>query len=559
MRKGLFAAANLLVLANFCTLAIAAQSHLTRTDLVTIRNISLQAVPWAYLPQGFNMKLTDQAVHIAGEDIDRKWNLSGFDSALPGGMGVLGVQYELGMEIERGTRSDQRGVEVFDLTNGKKGALTEMPGGMIARAISPDGTMAAASVEGRLSANRGELDLIALNGGKGEIKAAFKPYAANDFSAQTVEWVRFIDNKHFLTINDQGIQPQRIILWEFTGDSLKGIWSAVWKNHPGGDPIPTPDLKYLIVTDYTGTYFVEAATGRVVGSMCDASSSSWFVNSGLELAMRPDGKMLARYTDALLQVYSLVGQPKLVCDVVMPPQNHVSGVVWAGDDDVLVNGKYLVDVAKGMIIWMYSGLDDGRDTSLFAADGRVWRVANIDSKMSLQAITIPTDDDRKTIASIDLNQVMAIKPGMKVSLEVDIPDFQLARMVRSHFEAQLRKNNMTIAADQPLKLLVVMGGFQDKTVAYHTVGSPPWTGNEDANVINRQISVGYELNGQRLWETVLYADAPLLVNIEPGQTLNQAVAQKQATNWQQLQSLELPKYVPELRDPPGFGQTAVGN
>jgi hypothetical protein len=530
---------------------------LVPADTSSMRDVVLTPGPWSYMPSPTQVKLSGNPMVPPTTQVDRYPGPGGKDFLVPCGNASLAFQYVSGSVRGDKGQIDQLFLQIFDLRSGGAGHLMHIPDTFSVKAISPDGKVAILSAEARFAPNASEVDLADIKDQKLQLRTAFIPYAGEEKGNRYVYWARLLDDEHLLTLNDGRGADEKLVLWEITSNSVSALWSLKLTHHYGGDPVLSPDSKYLLLSTMAGDFLLEAMTGQVAGSMGDSTASSWFVNSGLRFSFRPDGKMLARSTDSRVRVFSLDNPPRQVADISMPPKMKASEVTWAGNDFLLINRSYLVDLKSAMIVWKYTGLgsEGGRGGELLAIGDKVVFISIDDSKFLMSAYELPDDFAKATIAKLDLNHVMVIKPGEKVTLSIDIPDQELADHVRSHFETELKKNQMQLADGQEIKLLVTMGVFRNEKVGYRDVFRR--TRVADASVDVQQMSVGYQVGDNFVWQTTLYAGAPLLVNIRPGQTLNSAIAQKQAGTWGQIDDLELPKYVPAYREDPGFGQTAL--
>jgi hypothetical protein len=326
----------------------------------------------------------------------------------------------------------------------------------------------------------------------------------------------------------------------------------------GEHSILTPDGRYLVAINTKGTFFIESVSGRIAGVIDDPISESWndFEYHDLQLNMRPDGLALARATSSHIDVFSLERTPQRTSRIYMPPGINVVSLVWAGKDHLLVNHKYLVDVGKGMIVWTYGGLEDALNDrgAMFAADQRVWAVT---PEGNISSFALPDANATTALGQLDLAKTMAVRPGTRVSLSMDLPPGRLADATRAHMEEELRRTKMIVAAGQPVVLRVQFVQSGQQTVVYRDAMGPNYGRERDATVHDVKMSITYEVAGKVLWEFDIVPGAPLLLSVHAGESLDAAVHRDQMGKWSEVQNLRLPEYVAELRDPPGFGQTLL--
>lgn len=533
-----------------CCLARGGEPALVQPSTAETRSITLQPAAWSYAPATSEPELTRAPIPARPGASDP--HLRSADSISASTLSAE-IQYHTSSHVEAGRILGQWSVATVDLRTGAWRGPIALPPDLFGIAFTSDASRVALSGKDVHSSNSGIVYIADLTANSADPSFGFIPYASESRNSRAVAWAAFADSNHLLTRNDK-----YFVLWDLTGGRVRSVWSLKDEQYFGEHSILTPDGKYLVVINAKGTFFVEALTGRMAGVIDDPISESWndFEYHDMQLVMRPDGRSLVRATSSHMDVFSLERAPQRISRIFMPPDIKVASIVWAGKDDVLVNHKYLVDVNKGMIVWTYGGLDDalnGRG-ALFAADQRVWVVT---PEGNLSSFALPDASATAALGQLDLEKTMALRPGMRVTLAIDLPPGRTTDAIRAHMEEELKRTRMVLADNQPVVLRVQFVHAGQQTVVYRDAMGPNYGRERGVTVQDVKMSVTYEVDGKVLWEFDIVPGAPLLLSVHAGESLDAAVRRSQMGKWSQVQNLRLPEYVAELRDPPGFGQTLL--
>jgi hypothetical protein len=169
---------------------------------------------------------------------------------------------------------------------------------------------------------------------------------------------------------------------------------------------------------------------------------------------------------------------------------------------------------------------------------------------------LPEPAAKQAAAGLDPAQVMAVRPGSSVSVEVNLggaPE-DVRKAVTDALTARLRANGVTAAAGQPVKLVAGESAGASREIAYQMFGQP---GPLKANVTEKKLNLAFVADGKVAWQVETTAGAPMMISLKQGQTVEDAIAAHQAQAYGFFQSADLPRLVPKPREPLAFGRSEL--
>ncbi len=163
--------------------------------------------------------------------------------------------------------------------------------------------------------------------------------------------------------------------------------------------------------------------------------------------------------------------------------------------------------------------------------------------------------------SINADEILAVKPGAKVSLEVNIGGEEQAK-AEAALRTALEQNGMEVASDQPLKVRAQVVTGKTETQEYSR--SIFDRNTESATVTEKSYEVEILLNGESLWKqtTMMQSGrAPMHVFMQKGESVQQAVDRENSQRSGGFGfSVNLPRYVvqPKYAGPLGKSTVSLG-
>ena len=279
-----------------------------------------------------------------------------------------------------------------------------------------------------------------------------------------------------------------------------------------------------------------------------------------QLAFSPDGTQLAAVSPQRLIVWNIDKQHKgeIYRDIFFSKAINANGIDWLGTGYLLVGGENLVDIERRIVLWKYQHTaKTGLSRDFGALGGLFWDVVSSPDmqQRALVGFKLPHDDARKMAASLNADQLLAVKPGSQISLNVTVqgtPDEQ--QKAFQALAAQLQANGMTVANNSPLVLQANTETGKNQEISYRSFGRGG-RNVEKVNVTEQISRVKLLENGKVLWEAVSVGGAPHFLTMKEGETLQQALAQYQRPNVQFFSQVKVPQYVARPSEAGAYGMS----
>ncbi|HOW70543.1 MAG TPA: hypothetical protein PKY77_08080 [Phycisphaerae bacterium] len=435
-------------------------------------------------------------------------------------------------------------VERVHLAKGQPAGYAMIPYGDVAWSVSPDGTHLL--VGGGLAHGAdGRLDVYKLEGMKALHAVSWRPYEQEDNAiSQSVRWAAMVDSAHVLTTNSDG----KLVLWGIP--TCTAIYSReIQRSSP---PALSPSGKYLAANTDKAVCVLEAMTGKVVGQL--PSEFLWVP----VLSFRPDGRQVAALLSGEILVWDF-STGKLVHEVFLPAGLRARNLEWAADGYVILDSMYLFDLKNMVVLWVYgTGEQRGAEKATGSFAGRYWYVTSAarGPGQVLTSAVLPHEQAQKAAAGLKMDDLMAVKPGASVSLEVAIGTSQdIQDRVTKSLTERLKADGIRVAAGQPVKLVASNVPGETREITYHLFGR---MGDQKASVTEMKLGLSFVENSKTLWEKTQTSGAPMMITLKEGQTANEAIEANRAGVWKFFETCPLPKFVPKARERLGYGESQLG-
>jgi hypothetical protein len=362
----------------------------------------------------------------------------------------------------------------------------------------------------------------------------------SDWSKQ-FEQAYFIGEDKILTLTAWGGVAA---LWDI--EKAEALWTLSYTKHT--TPGLSPGRKQLALGTEGGIAILDAASGDTLARI---ETDNW--QGGL-LAFSSDGKRLGRLSSRQVQVWDLT-TGKQTHDVWFPKGMMAKALEFLpGSNFVLVDHRFLVDLYKRIVLWQYDLPPMKGQYVAAAIGGKAWVVGGgtHHAPYQLAAINIPDAAAKSAADVITAEKVLALKPGARVSLSVNLPGTpeEIARATKN-LSDQLTANGMIVADGAPLVLEATITDGGNETVTYTRFGFGHFGGGGEAATVNKQVTVlSLKENGTEIWAASgSFGHAPGMVHLKEGQSVQEAVNERQSDPIQFFYGVKLPTYV--ARHPEG--------
>jgi hypothetical protein len=433
----------------------------------------------------------------------------------------------------------QARMDLLDLPGGHRLRTITFPPNLVPMALSPDASRVVAVNKSETYPSEIEVFSIAADGKLTQV-AALSPYAGEaQGPGRAVELVAMPDNDHVLVASRYG----KVSAWTLA--DKRPLWAM--EGVLSGHAIATPGGKFALIDTRDGAYMIDILAGKCVGKLAIDTTANL-------RSLHPDGKLLACSSYGRIRIVDLATNT-VANDIALPPQTAGFPISWVNENYLLLGNRFLLDIAKGIIVWEYTS-SNGFD-ALPSLGNLLWTVVPPTSQRggtyTLAPLSIPHPAALAAARAVD-DKAYAIKPGVKVTLVVNTGGLGDPAVVSDSLTRRLTENGMTVAPDQPLKLIAEITPGKSRDVQYHSFNT---SGNQTVNVTDKNVSLRFTVNDKPIWEIATVYSAPIFIPMKQGQTVDQAIQEAQASAWKFFQSADLPKRVPAYGNTLGFGKSAL--
>jgi WD40 repeat protein len=433
-----------------------------------------------------------------------------------GGKAVVALVDEL-PSTERVTR-----LERCDLAAGKSLGSTLLNGNSVPLDADPTGQFIVARSDNFHIGTHGRVDIFDISESQLKHVISWLPYGDRDWGQRDVQFASFLDNGHICTVD--GGRADRVAGRSGQGALFRG-------NFQGPTPAISGTGKYLAVLTKGGIYVLDALTGNPLAKF--AGQPGYFPR----LSFRPDGQQLACVSSGMIQVWD-VKSGQMVHDVYLPTQFAANTVAWPSDGYMLLNGGSLVDLTRRIVLWQYSG---GSEVGATVNGRQLFVAKSGDQSGTLVHTPLPHGDAKKLAASLEPDALLAIKPGVQVSVRIAVAMTpQEQQQIYDALVKRLTDNGVEIVQNANVILHATTEQGETKTVEYRTIGRG--FGTESATVTQQIQKLTFTENGKTLWQAVQVKDAPFFLHTG-GKDLNAAVAAQTRPDMAFFTNMVLPKHL----------------
>jgi hypothetical protein len=458
----------------------------------------------------------------------------------------------------QGASSPTSWFEMFDLAAGTRSAGFDLPGSYDVLGLSTDGTLAVLGLEvaesqasaSLLAQHRAfdhpaigqeegyeRLDIWSLQTGKHAL--GFQPYVdKSEPEERLVTWCTFLDKRHILTTNRAGL----LVKWE-----LPSCQAEYALEEFGRVTAMSSDRRYVIGwmpgTDVLRV--VDTQSGDCNGEL-HVGERIWAVEAAAISACGQQFAAIVWAASRRLTTWDL-GSGVIARDMVFSEEicpNRPS-LIWVDPSYVIVGGRYLLDLERSITAWQYT-LDQGVVAS-DSCDNRLWYLVpeSRGAVYRLEALRVPVDDVRAKTANLELADQVTFRPGVPVSLSVQVTVSGVDNAARIITDA-LRSQGIPVEASAQLVFEYRANEKSTgRTTEYRPLhesssGRPPAaTVNEKAIEINARLAYR---DGLELWKTkhVISRWTPMFVRGDPQPEYENALRTEFASS---LSAFRMPPYV----------------
>ncbi|MFN0053228.1 MAG: SHD1 domain-containing protein [Planctomycetales bacterium] len=438
-------------------------------------------------------------------------------------------------------------VQRADLIDGKAGAPQRLSAPLKPTDVSPSGRRILARSD--FHVRRGqekppELSVWEFSDQGLRRRRGWNPVDPDNFHKSEPGYAKFIDDDHVVTVSF----PSRMVIW----DVPKARPKFKLELATGGVPALSANRKYLAVPVQSGIYLINPLTGKTLGKLPgDPGTIS-------AISFNPQGTQLAALSVQRLQVWNL-DKGDLYRDIYFSSGMHATELDWMSEGYLLLGGQNLVDLERRIVLWHYShDAVAGLGKAYGEMGGALWfALTSPDRKeRGLFRAALPHDEAKKVATGLDPDQLLALKPGAEVSLNIAAQGTPAEQQkIVQDLTAQLKDLGIGVVPQSRLVLYATTETGKTSEIEYRSFGR--FSGGEKANVTEQISKLRLFEDNKVLWETVSVSGAPHMLQMKEGQSVQDALAPYQRPNLGFFSNVKLPQYVARQAEGGAYGASRL--
>lgn len=322
---------------------------------------------------------------------------------------------------------------------------------------------------------------------------------------------KLLNNQQLLTIDDKG----QAVVWDWKSAKAQFYFQA----HAHATPAISANAKQIAVAVSTGIMIIDLESGKPLGTLSTNERVSMisFSRDGTKIASIQNGNLaIWDLTDgSLVDEFAVVG---------ISPFNP--SLNWVDDENILVNGSAVVNYRLRVPIWNYK-VKNGSMPLSGGKGGRFWySVKGSDGKGTIIPIKIPHQEVLDVASNYDPEDFLVIKPGMKISIRMNLPFGQPDQQkIYESLAAKLEANGCIVDSTSPIVLNCFTEKGKTQTREYQDRGGfgRPFGGGTQKvtftpTICYMQIAKGSDV----LWKRSVSSGPGFMMFLNEGESVQQA-------------------------------------
>jgi hypothetical protein len=438
-------------------------------------------------------------------------------------------------------KESQSKLERIDLAAGKSAGVFPLPSKMVLLDISADGRLVALRNNDFGFGNSSRLEIWALDGPQIKKVLILFPYEKESWGPdRDVSSAWLLDAADLLTLNPKG----KLVLWDI------GSGKALYKKQINNDSRPAISAggKQMALEVDKSVVIIEPISGNVLGSLPLEGRSN------LHYSFSPTGNQLAGFAFGNICAWDLVSGKMFREFSVAAGAGEFAMVA---DGYALLDHSMLIDFERRIPLWDYQA--GGRSVGAVAPSGTLWySVKGTAEPTPLTPRTLPTPDALALAKTLKADDLLLLKPGVKVALAVNIdaPEADRTAITQS-LKDQLTAAKLVLDDASPIRIVASNEPGKTIEMEYRPFGARPFAPPQKVNVTPMITRLIVEVDGKKAWESASVTGASFILSIKEGQTIEQAVAEAAKVNVQFLKEAKIPTYLTKPREPAWYGSSKL--
>jgi hypothetical protein len=439
-------------------------------------------------------------------------------------------------------------LESIDIQKQRAGSLIALPETTHVLDVDPNSNLVMYRPDIFGSGQNGTLMIARFDGGKLSPVQQWEPYSDETFApSRDIDKAWFVAENRVMTINGHG---KALTLWDVS--ACKALM-----NIPVGESLNlqlslSPDRRLMAVIMKDGIALIDLIKGLHLATV--EGSGRHFTKA----AIRGDNTKLAALSDEGITVWNLY-DGTVVSEFYSSTPMWDASLEWSGDY-LIAAGRFLFDVERRILLWEYQD-PPGTGVTARLQNGRLYAATKPfgdKGKITLVSTAVPHAAVLQKAKGLPSPEaLLVVKPGDSVSIEVDIdPSISLADEVQRSIDARIQqvggKNERIVALNpngakndvvrQMLAESLESAGLKvvdhsdlvvkaickpqpQQTIRVNVDGRfPPRPEDFQERTITPHASyLEMSLKGQVLWKRGFIAEPHMVIWVQRGETLDQAL------------------------------------
>jgi hypothetical protein len=419
-----------------------------------------------------------------------------------------------------------------------------------------------------------------------QVKPVVRWSVPSDEHGNDVVWARLV-NKDIVI---QRTAQHDLVAWDTAAKKM--AYRTKEQSFFGRTPTLSGGRKYLFIPEDSHVRVLESASGNTVMSLP--------ANQAAAVAISDDGIRAAVINNSTLTIWNLAdptAKPQ-TCRADTISSSADTTLEWVDAERLMAGGSFghldLFSIPHQRVIWNYRFVmaggharsRQGRTHAIVAGHlayaaavnpvldemlresaagerrapripfGAMENMENRRQKLVvIGAAKLPGAKVDETVASLDPESLLILKPGMSVRLEVNAgADNQ---RVQAALERVIQKNNWKIDSAASVVVVAEMTRGEPQQITYVPEHLPFRSEGQTVTVTPEISRVSVRVNNKIAWSAGTASGAPPRLNLRAGETVQQMAANWQKPNPAFFDSVQIPDriYDPEKRN--GLGTSGI--
>lgn len=332
----------------------------------------------------------------------------------------------------------------------------------------------------------------------------WQPYAGAAENHRSLASLRWLDDGRLLTYGGE----ETLIVWQIEG--AKALYDFKVGN---GAFAVSPGGKYLACASASGIEVFTLDSGKHVAHFNAAAGAR-------AVSFSPAGTQLAVTGRKGIEIIDVTGRTPARQFAL----GNVGDLQWLDENFLLAGYALVIDAAKMVVVWQYDGGNRG-----WLENGRLWYKWGSGVEETIVNVILPHEAAKNAAGLINVQDVFVLKPGMAISLNVDLGDAAENDKATAALTKSAADVGLSVAAGQPITLTIRTrsGEVEERHYRAFAGSTAP---DETISLPSRYYDLDLQAGGESLWSGTNRQSLPMSMQVPKGESIQQAVAREMAVN-----------------------------